>query len=175
MALKSDAIVAGTSQGFVANGRVFSFYIHVDRVFQGDIAVGATVPVVLNSGRQMIFGNSNSAHHGIWFLKRGADGDWQCLPAAPSGNVLDLSLLALPMSNARLPAALQYPSDAPVMDQLVLEVAAAVAAQQEPYASQPLAASVLLNAIGTLNSPAVLQAYRYLASLAAIEGVRWEA
>jgi hypothetical protein len=152
---QSDVIVVGMQSDLAQAGtRGATFSITVERVFQGNVAVGSLLPVTWDGAHGTGVAAGSTPQHGIWFLRQGTGGSWLCIPSASLGNLVLFADLPLPISGGALPAGLAYdPATTSVTDQLVLEVAA----------TQPRNPSLILWLTGALSSAAVSQAFRYLA------------
>ena len=152
---KADAIVIGTESSLVETGKTVTFYLNVDRVFRGEIGVGATVNVVWNPRFGSGLPDGSPSYRGIWFLRKTEGGKWECLPAGSSGNAEFFPELSLPVSNAPLPEELRYDASTTALaDQIILETAAG-----SPRPNRRM----ILNVIADLKSPAILRAFRQLA------------
>lgn len=150
----ADAIVVGTETAPIEVGNTVSFYLTVERTFAGAIPVGANINVTWNAANGLR--GASTSYRGIWFLKKSANGDWDCLPAGTVGKVTFFPDLSLPVSQGPLPAQLAYdPNATALADQITLEAAGGV-----PHGNP----RVLLEVLSPPFSQAALQAFRYLSS-----------
>jgi hypothetical protein len=153
----SDAIVAGTEFAETQAGNTIRFNLNVERVFSGSVQNGATLNVVWNARGIASLPDKPAAYRGIWFLKSGANGTWECMSAGATGNAEFFPDLSLPLSGGTLPAPLAYDATSTTLtDQIILE-ATAGSPRSNPR--------MILDVISGVNTPGALRALGYLASL----------
>lgn len=152
----ADAIVVGTESAPLQSGNAVTFYLTVERVFKGGVQTGSVLNVTWYPRTKLGVPDGSPSIRGIWFLRKAANGSWESIPAAATGNADFFPDLSLPVCQGALPAQLAYNASAtPLADQILLEVAGGV-----PRANSRL----ILNIASEVNSPGAVQAFRYLAS-----------
>lgn len=153
---RADAIVVGTESAPIQVGTTVSFYLNVERVFTGNLQVGSTVNVVWNTRTNVGLPDGSPSFRGIWFLRMGADGNWQCIPAGSTGNAEFFPDLSLPAAERPLPPQLAYDANTTdLADRIILEMAGG-----SPRPNPRMILGVIPNA----NSLGTLRAFRYLAA-----------
>jgi hypothetical protein len=93
----SDAIVAGSEFAETQAGNTITFNLNVERVFSGNVQSGATLNVVWNAKGFVSLPDKSPGYRGIWFLKSGTNGVWECISAGASGNAEFFPDLSLPI------------------------------------------------------------------------------
>lgn len=161
----SGAIVVGTALNLAPSGSVVWFHLTVERVFLGDSTPGDVIPVTWDV-TSSFYPNSpspdaayllslstppTSVFRGVWFLRKSAEG-WQCNTAI-NNMATAFNNAFYPVRKGALPAELRYPDSAALADKLFLEIAAA----------EDLLPSDISGMANGIQSPAALQALRYLA------------
>jgi hypothetical protein len=152
----ANAVVVGTESAPTQAGNTVTFNLNVERVLSGNVQIGATLNVIWNAIGSVGLPDSAPSYRGIWFLKAGTNGNWECLSAGASGNAEFFPDLSLPASVGPLPAQLAYDAGStPLSDQIILETAAGT-----PRSNSKM----LLDVISEVKSAGALQALRYLAA-----------
>lgn len=121
----------------------------------GSIQQGSTLNVIW-AGKRTGVPDKDPSFRGIWFLRKAGNGGWDCIPAGATGNATFFPDLSLPVSVSSLPEALQYDANTTALaDKIVLEMAGGI-----PRANS----TAILGVVSDMNTPGVLQVFRYLAT-----------
>jgi hypothetical protein len=153
---EADAVVVGTVSAPIQTGRQVSFNLQAERVFSGDVRPGAMLNVIWSARTPAEPPDGSQSLRGIWFLRKGAGGHWECIPAGTSGNAEFFPELSLPVSPTALPGALAYDASTTTLaDQIILEMAGGTPRPN---------ARMILGLAADMNSPGALKAFRYLAA-----------
>jgi len=153
-----DVVVIGTGTARVKAGPMVSFLINVERVLKGDLQPGISLPVEWDSGVDTpLWRDSQKSNKGVWFLQN-ISGLWRCIPAR-SGMLPTFEHLFYPVTDGPLPAEIRYDSSLSVIDQVIIEVAAAEKDREN-------AAPIIDEAAAGYDSTEVRRAFRYLSRLA---------
>jgi hypothetical protein len=154
LASQANAVVVGSVAARTESANQVAFTINIDRVLSGS-SPGSTVNVVHPWASAMRRPQLSSSQllYGMWFLKQGTAGGWDVLTARPSqgtGTVFSLFVPALLTPPTAPPYG--YAAGTSLDDKLAYEVAAGVAAA--PAQSVDADPTILLDALGSMNSPA---------------------
>ena len=147
----------GTESAQIQAGNTINFSLAVEWTFSGTLQAGNVIFVTSDPQlpRPVRLDNSTGLR-GIWFLKQGDGGNWECIPAAHSGNgTIFFREFPYPVGAGPLPTELAYDDGTTTLsDKLLLEMAAGTA-------NNP---GLIINAASGLSSTAVLTAFRYYAT-----------
>lgn len=152
----ANAIVVGTESTPSQVGNTITFNLNIERVLSGSVQSGATLNVIWNASGNVGLPDGSPSYRGIWFLKIGTNGNWECISAGASGNAEFFPDLSLPAPESPLPAQLAYDAGStPMLDQVILETTAGT-----PRSNSKM----ILDVISEVNTAGSLQALRYLAA-----------
>lgn len=148
LASHASAVVAGSVTSRVESVSQVSFTIRVTRVLSGSVP-GPTVSVV-HPWTGLLRGPARTIDqplYGIWFLSKGASGNWDVLPARAAWSRSAIGLF-LPASPTPPTGFYAYAAGTPLLPALVYETAAAVeSANADP--------ELLVDAFDSMDTPEV--------------------
>jgi hypothetical protein len=155
---KSTAIVIGTVASRTETLGSIEFDIRTERLLKGNAGAAVHIQHAQPQASSGAAGTFNANFRGIWFLTSTA-GQWDVLPVR---NGISIDRFFLPALSWPLPTAYAYTASTSLLDALVFEAGAGLAAPGQN-------SEVLLDVLGNIDDPAVeavLSAYLYSADSA---------
>lgn len=144
---RADVIVVGAVKKRVESPTHISFDIHVEQILKGNS--GKSIHISQEWPRKgVVFpavATVEFTAHGIWFLRATSSSEWEALQTGGPPGIFPN--LYYPVAERPLSERYQYSVDAPLMDKLILELAAAQSK------------SSFLDAVWGMDSPAIRRVF----------------